>query len=135
MDGLHLKVSLFQQGTDSSSWNHTWVVAVPVAVPDDMQESRNNRTLVDFCNPDKLQAVPRVEQNATAPGIVPVQDSSSRAEKVRRVLGTRSFRAVLSVACPLLKQVRQLVDDWPVSLQLARLPWLQPGCDLRRMVL
>jgi len=135
MEERHLKVSLFQQGTDSSSWNHTWVVAVPVAVPDDMQESRNNRRRVDFCNPDKLQVVPPVEQNATVPGIVAVRNSSNRSEKVRRVVGTRAFRVVLRVAGPLLKQVRQLVDHWPVSLQLARLPGLQPGCDLRRMVL
>jgi hypothetical protein len=100
-----------------------------------MQESRNNRRRVDFCNPDKLQVVPPVEQNATVPGIVAVRNSSNRSEKVRRVVGTRAFRVVLRVAGPLLKQVRQLVDDWPVSLQLARLPGLQPGCDLRRMVL
>ena len=111
------------------------MVAAPVAVPADMQASRNNRRLVDFCNPDMQQAVPRVQQTVAAPGIVPVLDSSSQMEEVRRVVGARAFRVVLRVAGPLLKQVRQLVDDWPVSLQLARLPGLQPGCDLRRMVL
>ena len=111
------------------------MVAVPAAVPVDMQESRDNRRLVDFCNPDMQQAVPRVQQTVAASGIVPGQDSSSRTEKVRRVVGTRAFRVVLGVARPLLKQVHRLVDDCSVSLQLARFPGLQSGCGLRRMVL
>ena len=82
MEMLHLKVSLFQRGTDSSSWNHTRVVAVPVAVPDDMPENHNNRRLADSCNRGKRLAVRRVEQHATAPDTVMVQDSSSQAEKV-----------------------------------------------------
>ena len=135
MEGLHLSVSLFQQGTDSSSWNHTRGVAVPVAVPGDMQESRNSRTRVGFCTPDKLQVVPRVEQPVTAPGIAPVQDSNNRVERGRRVVvGIRSVPAVLNVDCLLLKPARQLVDDWPVSLQPVHFPGLQPGCDFRLMV-
>jgi len=80
------------------------VVAVPVAVPVDMQESRNNRRRVDFCNPDKLRVVPRVEQYASAP----VQDSNNRVERVRLVVvDTWSFPAVLNVDFSLLKPVRQ----------------------------
>jgi hypothetical protein len=121
VEARHLKVSLYQQDTDSSSWNHTRVVAVlPVAVPADMQASRNNRRLVDFCNPDMQQAVPRVQQTVAAPGIVSVQDSSSRMEEVRRVVGARAFR---------------VVDDCSVSLQQVHFPRLQSGCGLRRMVL
>jgi hypothetical protein len=81
------------------------------------------------------RAVPRVQQTVAAPGIVPVQDSSSRMEEVRRVVGARAFRVVLGVARPLLKEVHRLVDDCSVSLQQARFPRLQSGCGLRRMVL
>ena len=119
MEALHLKVSLFQQDTDSSSWNHTRMVAVPVVAPDGMPEHHNNRRLADFCNRDKQQQVPQAEQNTTAPDNARVQDNNSPVQMAPRVVCVRVCRVELSVAYPGLMQVCRLVDERPVYRQLA----------------
>lgn len=134
MEEFHLKVSLFQLGTDSSSWNHTRVAAAPVAAPDHRPVHRNNRRRVDSCNRDTQQAVRRVEQNATVPDTAMVQDSNSHLESARQVVCIRAFRVVLSAECPALKPVYPLVDEWLVFRLRARFPVLQPGCDSRHSV-
>lgn len=116
MEALHLKVSLFQQDTDSSSWNHTRVVAVPVVAPDGMSEHHNNRRLADFCNRDKQQQVPQAEQDTTAPDNARVQDNNSPVQMARRVV---YVRVALSVAHPGLMQVYRLVGERPVYRPLA----------------
>ena len=120
MEGLHFKVPPFQPDTDSSSWNHTWVVAVPDVVPVGMPENHSNRSQVASGSRDKRQAVPLVQQNVTVPDNAMAQDSSSPVETARHVVCGQGFRVELSVACSGLQQAFLLSDEWPVSRQLAR---------------
>jgi len=119
MKGLHFKVSPFQPDTDSSSWNHTWVVAVPGVVPVCMPVNHSNRSQVVSGSRGKRQAVPLVQQNVTVPDNAMAQDNSSPVETARHVVCGPGLQVELSVACSGLQQVFLLSDEWLVSRQQA----------------
>ena len=94
MEGLPLKVSLFQPDADFSSWHHTPVAAVPVVAPCGRRANRDNHRRIDSCNRDNRKQV----QDASVPGSAVQHDGSSRVEVSLYVAYVQVWRVLLPVA-------------------------------------